>query len=89
MYNSIFEKWRHYLIPKEVILYNHNHALQFIIRKKNLNQRHAKWVELMQNFTFFINHISGNSNKVADALRKICLILQEFEVETLGFEHIK
>jgi hypothetical protein len=43
----------------------------------------------MQNFTFFIKHISGSANKVADALSRRCLILQEFQVETLGFEHLK
>jgi hypothetical protein len=32
----------------------------------------------MQNFNFFIKHIVGNSNKVVDALSRICLILQEF-----------
>jgi hypothetical protein len=42
----------------------------------------------MHNFTFFIKHISGNTNKVADALSRRCLILQEFQVETLGFEHL-
>jgi hypothetical protein len=54
-----------------------------------LNQRHAKWVEFMKNFTFVIKHIVGNANKVADALSRRCLILQEFEVNTLGFEHLK
>jgi hypothetical protein len=24
------KKWRHYLIPKEFVLYNDNHALQFV-----------------------------------------------------------
>jgi hypothetical protein len=83
------KKWRHYLVPKEFVLYNDNQALQFITRQEKLNQRHAKWVEFMQNFTFFIKHIAGNANKVADALSRRCLILQEFQVETLGFEHLK
>jgi hypothetical protein len=43
----------------------------------------------MQNFTFVIKHIFGNSNKVDDALSRRCLILQEFRVKTLGFEHLK
>jgi len=43
----------------------------------------------MKNFTFVINHISGSAKKVADALSRRCLILQEFQVETLGFEHLK
>jgi hypothetical protein len=83
------KKWRHYLIPKEFVLYSDNQDLQFITRQEKLNQKHAKWVEFMQNFTFVIKHISGSTNKVADALSRRCLILQEFQVETLGFEHLK
>jgi hypothetical protein len=63
--------------------------LEFITRQEKLNQRHAKWVEFMQNFTFFIKHVSGSANKFANALSRRCLILQEFQVETLGFEHLK
>ena len=37
-------KWRHYLIPKEFVLYSDNQALQFITRQEKLSQRHAKWV---------------------------------------------
>jgi hypothetical protein len=83
------KKWRNYLIPKEFVLYSDNQALQFITRQEKLNQRHAKWVEFMHNFTFFIKHISGRANKVVDALSRRCLIMQEFQVETLGFEHLK
>jgi hypothetical protein len=54
-----------------------------------LNQKHAKWVEYMQNFTFVIKHISGTMNKVTDALSRKCLLLQEFRVKTLGFENLK
>jgi hypothetical protein len=83
------KKWRHYLIPKEFVLYSDNQALQFITRQEKLNQKHAKWVEFMQNFTFVIKHIVGTANKVADALSRRSLIVQEFQVETLGFEHLK
>jgi hypothetical protein len=82
------KKWRHYLIPKDFVLYSDNQSLQFITRKENLNQRHAKWVEFMKNFIFVIKHIVGTANKVADALRRN-LIVHEFQVETLGFEHLK
>jgi hypothetical protein len=83
------KKWRHYLILKEFVLYTDNQALQFITRQENLNQRHAKWVKFMHNSNFVIKHISVSANKVADALSRRCLILQVFEVETLGFEHLK
>jgi hypothetical protein len=83
------KKWRHYLIPKEFLLYIDNHTLQFVSQQEKLNQKHAKWVEYMQNFTFVIKHISGTANKVADALSRKCLLLQEFRVKTLGFENMK
>jgi hypothetical protein len=83
------KKWIQYLIPKEFVLYNDNHALQFITRQEKLNQKHAKWVEFMQNFTFVIKHIVGTANKVVYDLRRRGLIVQEFQVETLGFEHLK
>jgi hypothetical protein len=37
----------------------------------------------------FITHIVGNANIVVDALSRRCLILQEFKVKTLRFEHLK
>jgi hypothetical protein len=86
---QVLKKWRHYLVPKEFILYSDNHALQFITRQEKLNQKHEKWVEYMQNFTFVIKHISGTVNKVVDALSRKCLILQEFRVKTLGFDIFK
>jgi hypothetical protein len=86
---QVLKKWRHYLIPKEFVLYNDNHALQFVSQQEKLNQKHAKWVEYMQNFMFVIKHISGTANKVADALSRKCLLLQEFRVKTLGFENLK
>jgi hypothetical protein len=69
------KKWRHYLVPKEFVLYSDNQALQFITRKEKLNKIHAKWIEFMQNFTFVIKHISGNANKFIDALSRRCLIM--------------
>jgi hypothetical protein len=83
------KKWRHYLVPKEFVLYSDNQALQFITKQEKLNQRHAKWIEFMQIFTFFIKHIFVNPNKFVDSLSRRCLILQEFQVKTLEFEQLK
>jgi hypothetical protein len=33
------KKWRYYLVPKEFVLYNDNHALQFVTEQENLNQK--------------------------------------------------
>jgi hypothetical protein len=83
------KKWRHYLIHKEFVLYSDNHALQFLTQQEKLNQRHVKWVEYMQNFTFVTKHIFGIANKVVDALRKKYLPLQEFRVKTLSFDDLR
>jgi hypothetical protein len=83
------KKWRHYLIPKEFVLYSDNHALQFVTQQEKLNQRHVKWVEYMQNFTFVTKHIFGTANKVVDALSRKCLLLQEFRVKTLSFDDLR
>jgi hypothetical protein len=77
------------LILKEFVLYIDNHALQFVSQQEKLNQKHAKWVEYMQNFTFVIKNISGTANKVVDALSRKFLLLQDFRVKTLGFENLK
>jgi hypothetical protein len=80
---------KHYLIPKEFVLYSDNHALQFVTQQEKFNQRHVKWVEYMKIFTFVIKHISGTANKVFDALSRKCLLLQEFRVKTLGFDDLR
>jgi hypothetical protein len=43
----------------------------------------------MHKFTFVIKHISGTANKVVDALRRKCLLLQEFRFKTLGFDDLR
>ena len=43
---------------------------------------------ILHNFTFFIKHTSGKSNKVVDALSRISLVMQEVKVSTLGFENL-
>ena len=82
------KKWRHYLMPKEFLSYSDNHALQFINSQPKLNQKHSKWVEFLQNFTFVIKHTSGKYNKVVDDLSRVNLIMQEIKVNTLRFENL-
>ena len=76
-------------MPKEFVLYSDNHALQYIMQQHKLNQKHAKWVEFLQSFTFVMKCISGKSNHVVDALSRRTLIVQETQVQVLGFEHLR
>ena len=61
------KKWRHYLLPKEFVLYTDHQALQYLNSQGKLNQRHSKWVEFMQSYTFMLKHRSRRSSRVADA----------------------
>eukprot|EP00253_Pinus_taeda_P024515 PITA_24515 len=81
-------KWRHYLFPKEFVLYSDNHALQLINNQPKLSQKHAKWVEFLYSFTFAIKHTSGKSNKVDYALNGVNLVVQEMKIDILGFEEM-
>ena len=83
------KKWRHYLLPKEFVLYSENHGLQYIMQQPKLNERHVKWVEYLQNFTFVKTHISGKFNKIADALSRRALVMQGNQVHVIMFDSMK
>ena len=76
-------------MPKKFILFFDNHALQFIMQQPKLNQKHVKWVEFLQGFNFVIRNISGKANKVVDALRRKSLMVQESQIQVLGFDFLK
>ena len=59
------------------------------MQQPKLNRKHANWVEYLQSFTFVIKHISGQGNKVADALSRRSLVIQEGKIQVLGFEFMK
>ena len=48
-----------------------------------------KWVEFLQGFTFVIKHVSGKANRVADALSRKILMVQESQVQVLGLYFLK
>ena len=76
-------------MPKEFVLYSDNHALHYIMQQPKSNQKHAKWVEFLQSFTFVLKHISGQSNRVVDALSRRSVIIQENQVQVLKFEYFR
>ena len=83
------KKWRHYLMSKEFVLYSDNHALQYIMQQPKLNQKIAKWVEYLHSFNFVLKHISGQANKVVDALSRKSILVQENQIQVLGFDFLK
>ena len=83
------EHLRHYLISKEFILYSDHKALKYINGQHKLNTRHAKWVEFLQAFSFFIKHKAGVLNSVADALSIKHFLLSTMQVKVLDFDTFK
>ncbi|PKI74302.1 hypothetical protein CRG98_005305 [Punica granatum] len=81
--------WRHYLISKEFVLFSDHEALKYINGQHKLNNRHAKWVEFLQAYTFVIKHKSGTQNQVANALSWRCGLLSSMQVKVSGIEIIK
>jgi len=51
--------WKHYLMPKEFVLFSNISSLQYITQHPKLNHKHAKWIESLQSFTFVLKHING------------------------------
>jgi uncharacterized protein YpiB (UPF0302 family) len=76
-------------MSREFVLYTNNHSLQYIMQQPKLNRKHAKWVKYLQSFTFVIKHISGQANKVIEALSRRSLVIHECKVQILGFEFMK
>lgn len=82
-------KWRHYLLPKEFVVYTDNQALSFLNSQDKLSHRHVKWVEYLQSNTFSIKNKKGQCNKVADALSRRLLTVQEVQIQSIGVECFK
>ncbi|GJT46198.1 putative reverse transcriptase domain, zinc finger, CCHC-type, aspartic peptidase domain protein [Tanacetum coccineum] len=83
------EYWRHYLVPKEFILYSDHEALKYINGQHKLKPRHNKWVEFLQAYSFSIRHKAGALNKVTDALSRKQALLSTMQVHIVGFEIFK
>jgi hypothetical protein len=81
--------WRHYLVPKEFVLFTDPIALKYVSTQKKLNNRHAKWVSFLQGYTFVLKHKSERKNQVADALSQRTVPLTTMENQVIGFVALK
>ena len=48
-----------------------------------------KWVESLQAYTFMIKHKKGQANKVADALSRRVLMVQQVQIQNMGVDALK
>ncbi|CAM5174954.1 unnamed protein product [Natator depressus] len=64
------EKLRPYVWGRRFHLQTHHAALQWLHTATGNNKKRIRWSLALQDFDFNIQHISGASNKVADALSR-------------------
>jgi hypothetical protein len=64
-------------------------SLQYINNQGKLNQKHTKWVEFLQSYSFVLKHRSGKSNKVVDALSRRIVLLNTMSIEVVSLNCIK
>jgi hypothetical protein len=63
-------KWRHYLMGRRFELRTNHNGLKYLFDQSTLNARQTRWLEFLCEYDFYIKHIKGKENKVADALSR-------------------
>ena len=63
-------EWRHVLCgsPNRVVVYTDHRNLEYFQTTKILNQRQARWAEILSEFNFVITYRPGEKNGKAEAL---------------------
>lgn len=83
------KKLRHYLLPKEFLVFIDNHALSYLNSQERLSVKHIKWMEQLQAYSFTIKHKKGQENKVDDALSRSIIFLQKIQFQIIGIKALK
>jgi len=67
---NCFQEWRHFLIgtPEQIVVYTDYKNLEYCNTTKLLNQRQARWAEILSQHNFKITYRLGKRNGKADAL---------------------
>ncbi|GJY71341.1 putative reverse transcriptase domain-containing protein [Tanacetum coccineum] len=60
--------WRHYLYGTKCTVFTDHKSLQHILRKKELNMRQRRWLELLADYDCEICYHPRKANVIADAL---------------------
>ena len=64
-------KFRHYLLGKKFIFHVDHATLFYLVSKHSLTRKLARWMRLLQEFDFEIQHRPGTQHAVADYLSRI------------------
>ncbi|GJV93664.1 putative reverse transcriptase domain-containing protein [Tanacetum coccineum] len=68
--------WRHYLFHKEFVLFTDHDSLRHIRTQDKVSHKHGRCLAFLDKFTFVVKHKTGVSNRAADALSRMSVVLQ-------------
>jgi hypothetical protein len=78
------ETWQHYLWPREFVIHTDHESLKHLKGQGKLNQRHDRWLEYIETFSYVIRYKQGKENIVADALSWRYVLLTSMSAKLLG-----
>ncbi|GKD97443.1 putative nucleotidyltransferase, ribonuclease H [Tanacetum coccineum] len=81
--------WRHYLFPKEFVLFTDHDSLRHIRTQDKVSHKHGHWLAFLEKFTFVVKHKTGVSNRVVDALSRRSGLLVTMRVDVPGLDVIR
>ena len=62
--------WCHYLYGEEFEVYSDHKSLKYIFTQRDLNLRHCRWMEFLEDYDFTLHYHQGKANVVDDALSR-------------------
>ena len=82
----MLKKWRVYLMGNRVQVLTDNASLTWLMTQKQLSNRQARWLQLIQTYDLDIKYIKGSINLVADALSRRFVESNTFTVNNNDFK---
>ncbi|GEQ72886.1 hypothetical protein JCM33374_g6574 [Metschnikowia sp. JCM 33374] len=64
------QKWRHFLLDKEFILYTDHESLKALKKQAVPTGRLSRWMDFFEEYAMDLRHIKGSQNVVADWLSR-------------------
>lgn len=65
------KQWRTLVLGRDIIVWCHHKALNFIMTCKVRSARLSRWIMFVQEFNFRVEHVPGPPNKIADILSRV------------------
>ena len=62
--------WRHYRYGEHFEIFSDHKSLKYIFTQRDLNMRHRRWMECLEDYDFTFPYHPGKANVVANALSR-------------------